>query len=815
MSDLQLNGVSGSSFHDIQFKTSSIDVDAMRKGLSQVTDDQRRAASITVGADHAVISPEARQKLEASGNTANLDEKGLKPLDPQSSPEAAALYGKIQDASARIQTQLREHEERVAKRAEMQFQNAYDRAGIVREDKSGAMSTLTSQGTTVRLDPAAEEGGTPSLNFTGVTGGQISLALNPAEDLHIKETADGLAVRNLTTGTAQLMNYDGSVSDMDDLSLFGDLSGDDILVNMTQTDVDGGDGNDTVINFADNARIRGGNGNDTLLAGNPEATGLDVDMGEGNDTVKAQTLRNSTVSLGNGDNRLEADMVRDSHVSADEGNSAMDVNLVYGSSTLSMGNGNNKADIGAVVDGGSVTFGDGNNRLTTNAILGSSVSMGNGNNTLKVTDTGNDAHDPLKEGWVRSRGNVTMGNGNNTVSADTLRGLEMRLGEGNNALTAQNIRSTDLYTGNGNNTVTADTASARLHLGNGNNAVSADTLNGSVSTGDGNNTVTAAKSHTLATDFGNGNNTVRVDAQDTRPHDPRDLITASSMGIQINAKNGNNVFQLGDEAKDFRDRAMATMNVGHGNNQISGAHTVTAGDGDNVITGASRVTAGDGDNTVTTHNASGNVNMRFGNGNNTVVANSNVGRIDLDFGDGSNTIDAGGLHGGTLNAGDGDNTMKLGFGMNAALGNGNNAVRMGIGSNLQAGDGNNIVTGDLVTGNLRVGDGNNSINIRYMDGKLQMGHGNNTVNMELLTGSAQFGKGSNTVGIRGTAEGSLISFGNQDYEAYTTVNMNSLADTLGPMRKVSDLRTSFFTTKYMGNNHFVVEDTLPTLDSKA
>lgn len=151
----------------------------------------------------------------------------------------------------------------------------------------------TAQGTAVELDTSA---GTPALNFTNTAGEKLSLSLNAGEDLHIKEHATGLSVLNKTTGTATQFNFDGTQTALEDTSAFADMSGDDIIVNMTQKSVSTGSGNDIVFNFADNAKISTGAGNDTLIYGQKTAVNVNADMGTGHDRVVGGALQGGSIS---------------------------------------------------------------------------------------------------------------------------------------------------------------------------------------------------------------------------------------------------------------------------------------------------------------------------------------------------------------------------------------------------------------------------------------------------------------------------------------------------------------------------------------
>lgn len=195
-----------------------------------------------------------------------------------------------------------------------------------------------------RLSYKAGEGGQYEYQYTAKDGSTLSIRAKTGEDLHIKESEDGIAVLNKATGEALLYTRQGEKSALDDTALFDSTDGDDVIINWTAKTVDTGEGDDTVLNFANGATINTGNGNDTLIL-HGATDNISASMGDGYDTVIADKLGGeSTIDLGEGDSTLSANIISDSTVTGGNGKNAVTVGSLL-SSAIDLGNGNNAVTI--------------------------------------------------------------------------------------------------------------------------------------------------------------------------------------------------------------------------------------------------------------------------------------------------------------------------------------------------------------------------------------------------------------------------------------------------------------------------------------
>lgn len=500
----------------------------------------------------------------------------------------------------------------------------------------------TAQGTAVELDTSA---GNPALNFTNTAGEKLSLSLNAGEDLHIKEHATGLSVLNKTTGTATQFNFDGTQTALEDTSAFADMSGDDIIVNMTQQSVNTGSGNDIVVNFADNAKISTGDGNDTLIYGQKTAVNVNADMGTGHDRVVGGALQGGSIS---------------GSAKAGEGSLRVDVDSVSNTSIQSPAPGRLPLpDMGNV------------------AVSGGALNMGTKQPEFAFADAYHVSaeHRPQQSTVTMSSGTKVdyEGGGASLFKFTNSEGqrLGLNISKGRDMLIRESAEGITVF----------DKASgqAGLFRYDGSREMLTDTAAFADMSGD--DIIVNATQKTV--DAGDGN----------------DLIINGVAGAHIVGGNGDDTLlvQGGFAGDDL------TVDMGEGNDVVYGGSLnnadVSLGNGNDTLNVSSvhrsRIDAGEGNNSLRANNVS-HSDVTAGDGNNKFQAYE-VTAADITFGDGRNSVTATGSFGMSLS------NVTVGNGNNRIT------VSGGSRNNVYAGDGTNFILGSYGAGNVVAGSGKNVI----------------------------------------------------------------------------------------------------------
>lgn len=347
---------------------------------------------------------------------------------------------------------------------------------------SGKVSTTSSQGTIVTVStPSASA---YELKITRKDG--LQLTFEARDDMRINDLEDGsLSVYFPASGQTCLFDASGAMSVLQGETGQSGTSSDDIIINVKGTKVDGGDGNDTVFNFADNATITTGEGDDAVFT--TAENSLTIDTGNGNDRLFGKTLSASTVNMGEGDNSFHAGMAG-GELRMGDGNNTLISNNFIGSSAsntknptqslyVSVGNGNNYIHTGAISKSAEVSIGDGNNNIQLGGIEGE-ASIGNGHNTIQIGGVNN---------------GVSIGNGNNEIRANLGQEAKMNVGNGKNTVSIGGMGdSSSVVLGNGGNTV----------------IIERGMTNASISTGSGEDTFFLESGNRSVVDAGAGNDTI-------------------------------------------------------------------------------------------------------------------------------------------------------------------------------------------------------------------------------------------------------------------------------------------------------------------
>lgn len=384
---------------------------------------------------------------------------------------------------------------------------------------SGGSVTATSKhGTVITVTSGTVEPGSAdirnTLKITRPDGLQLDLELDG--DVRINDSEDGsLSVYFPSSGKTCVFDASGAMTVRQDEADQSGTNGDDILINVKGSLVDGGDGDDTIINLADDAVINGGTGNDTIFAG--RVKGNTITTGEGNDRLLGGILRDSRIDMGEGDNTISVGAINGGSVRLGDGNNVVDMGGISGST-------HNSEDMKIVLDNAlDLHVGNGNNTISIgNISYNGSLHVGNGDNSLTVNVVNKDA-------------SVTLGNGNNTLNIDTvcLQG-SVQVGDGKNIYTGSSILCDGhVALGDGGNTVRLSGAldgHSTLSSGNGDDTFDIAYLyNGTLNTGGGRDTI-YTQNICNATIQGSGKNNIHI--------------TDQPFGSPINVEAGKNTTML-------------------------------------------------------------------------------------------------------------------------------------------------------------------------------------------------------------------------------------------------------------------------------
>lgn len=552
-------------------------------------------------------------------------------------------------------------------------------------------------------------------------------------------------------------------------------------VNASVTAINGGDGNDSIRNFADLVTIYGGGGDDTIQLYSKmsvvdagigkdsvynNGVGSNIRTNEGNDSITNTSSASMTaIDGGDGDDQIE--------------NFAANVTVRGGVGNDTIINNGYPAIINVLLDGG------GSNDLITTTNIGKggtrtlTMTGGTGDDTL-VCSTLDDyvngevilfgaggGHDLILN--FRSDDSLYITDqtldayyidGDDLIvslqSSDdvTLRGAS----HVNSAIYVTNLLSSSikLHGSEHDDTITNSNAGALIHAKEGNDYISNSGAN---------STIDAGKS---------GN----------------DSIKNYGMKTMINANVGN------DSIDNYA--VSVTINAGDGNNKIynGGANsTITAADGNNTIinefysphygqynyASLTMINLGDGDNYVS--NYSPNVTINTGAGNNSISNTSS--EVTIHTGAGADSVRNGGL----IDVGEGDDTVD--GGLTVRGGSGNDLIKSALtvfgnegadtisgGHYVEGGNGDDLISYALTiyggTGNDTIYSSNSYVNGGYVEG----GEGD-----DLLTGGKTIlgGAGNDTI----TSGNNSMKYvyadggtGNDSISYIATVNGGTGDDTL-------------------------------------
>ncbi|KAF0162758.1 MAG: Hemolysin-type calcium-binding domain-containing protein [Rhodocyclaceae bacterium] len=423
-------------------------------------------------------------------------------------------------------------------------------------------------------------------------------------------------MQNSLVAAGTTLTMDGSAS-MGNLIWTGDAELDGRFA------VTGGLGNDVLSGGAGNDDLNGGGGADALFGGGGNDT---LTGGAGNDLFVVESGTDSITDFGNGTDTLSIDagatatvLMQDSMVAPGAtftlDGSALEGNLVWtgdaetnGRFALTSGSGNDVLSGGAGNDdlngggGDDALFGGGGNDTLTGgagndlfAVESGSdriMDFGNGTDTLSI-DAGSTATIVTQDSLVASgttftfNGSALEGNLVWTGDAETNGRFVVAGGSGNDVLSG----------GAGNDSLNGGGGDDALFGGGGN-----DTLTG----GAGNDLFAVESGTDRITDFGNGTDTLSIDAGATATILMQDAMVAAGTTLTFDGSGleGNLVWT--------------------GDAELDGTFAVTSGSGDDILTG------GAGNDTL--NGGAGNDALFGGYGDDTLTGGAGADLFAVEFG---------------------------------------------------------------------------------------------------------------------------------------------------------------------------------------
>lgn len=215
----------------------------------------------------------------------------------------------------------------------------------------------------------------------------------------------------------------------------------------------GKDGDDTIISNSANNKIFGGKGHDQITVNYENGNNI-IEGEDGNDTISINSSNNTNINGGNGDDTIS---IKGDNNTIDGNNGADTISLTGNSNNININDGNNNIyatgnsnnivqigddsnKIALTGEANQATLGNGNNNITINTLSnianGNNITTGNGDNVINI---------------YGEKTNITSGDGNNKIKGGSISSV-LTLGNGNNEIDIKGDNNT-LNTGNGNNKI--------------------------------------------------------------------------------------------------------------------------------------------------------------------------------------------------------------------------------------------------------------------------------------------------------------------------------------------------------------------------
>ena len=533
--------------------------------------------------------------------------------------------------------------------------------------------------------------------------------------LSYQNSATGVSV-NLETNMA-----DGGDATGDVIANFSNLNGsqgnDTLIGNASGNVIFGGKGDDSIVGGGGDDTLLGGAGNDIIVAGNGTES---IDGGTGVDTVDysltTASLRLTLKDKGIGIALLDGGI---------ENNYVVNIENVIGTTRDDTITGNSSDN--------SIAGGAGNDSLS-GGLGNDTLDGGTGNNTVTYDslEAASTPHTLQLAGTLAQT--VTIGNG----QIDVIQNLENLVGSRGNDLIIGDERTNSIYGGDGNDTIIGGGGRDYLDGGNGNNTVdyALKIVNGVISENSSSVTVN------LAYDAGSARGVGGIAAGDTYLNIENIIGSSGSDSLVGDASDnllqggaGNDTLK-GGGGNDTLDGGAGNDSLIAGDGQVlliggSGYDTLVAGNGGNTLDGSSgsgdSLVSGAGDDLLL--GGAGNDTFSAGLGNNTIDGNGGTGdRVDYLYQTDptqSSSITLSNetvwLASGTATSSDtliNIEAVKLGAGSNIVSLGGLQSINATIDGSLGAldsiatGAGNDLLTGGAGNDSLSAGYGSNTVDGR-------------------------------------------------------------------------------------------------------
>lgn len=505
---------------------------------------------------------------------------------------------------------------------------------------------------------------------------------------------------DLTVGTSSNGDVVTSIE-----SVIGSAQDDTIIGSSIASGfLNGGDGNDSVIVNANNTTVIGGDGIDTVSHASA-ATGQTINLAAGTgsngitysgiesvvgsafaDTITGSTTPGGTLDGGDGDDAISVGAANtiviggngSDTVSYTSAATGVTVDLVNGTSSngdtlsgIEHAVGSSFADsiIGSAATGTTLNGGDGHDTITVNA-SSTTVIGGAGTDTVSyaIAATGvtvNLTAGTSSAGDTLSSVESVIGSGfADTITGSATAGGTLNAGAGNDTIII-NGANTTVIGGNGTDTVTFASAGAGVTI----NLAAGTSNNGSTFTGVENvigsgfaDTIIGGSAVGATLNGGNGNDTIVIGAANTIVDGGAgsgDTLSYANLGTGVTVD-----VAIGTSSNGDTFTGIETVVGSAYNDTLSGstaASTLNGGDGnDTIIVKGANTTVIGGNGTDTVSHASSatsvTINLNTGAGSNGVSYSGVESVIGSDFND---TITGSNTAGGTLNGGDGNDTIYV------------------------------------------------------------------------------------------------------------------------------------------------------------
>lgn len=397
------------------------------------------------------------------------------------------------------------------------YVNPYDKE--IFNDHTTTYSAKTKNGTIINVSQTASDLGDwgdsfgQAIQITRTNGLQINIELT--DDLRINELEDGgLSVYFASSGITKKYSIDGieSILGSED-SLLG-TDEDDIIINKYGTQINSGDGDDIIFNFANNAVINAGSGNDKIIIANPEASGIQIDTGDGSDIVAAYSINSSTINLNDDDFLIAARL--DNSTITGSGNISIKAEELN-KSILSTAQGRANINIGRVLE--SAVRIDDTNLVTIGSTQDSNILL-NSNNYINAFIRNNNRSDinirALQVDLNSSsfmNSSISIDSIKSNVTISSLSNSTLYTGDGEDNIKFNSVHTSNIYTNGGNDSIIFDRAmSSEIFSGDGNDSIIFDNaMSSKIFSGGGNDTIKYRIAHSSQINSGSGRDSVTSD----------------------------------------------------------------------------------------------------------------------------------------------------------------------------------------------------------------------------------------------------------------------------------------------------------------